>query len=143
MQELAHGCSFFIHLQESVHVFSPPSKSILASKATTRYWLLKSSIFKSALEVPETQALKKRVSNSSQTLASSKKTWICAFSSSSSSSSLCFLFIYLFIFYPYKSMVPDLKKRGTSKTGHSSQNRTVRPRFIRVLAFFPQSGSWS
>ena len=31
--------------------------------------VLKSSIFKSALEVPETQALKKRVSNGSQTLA--------------------------------------------------------------------------
>ena len=96
MQELAHGCNFFIHLQESAHVFSPPSKSISASKATTSYLLLKSSIFKSALEVPETQALKKRVSNGSQTLASSTKTWICAFFSSLSSSSLC-LFIYLFI----------------------------------------------
>ena len=99
--------------------------------------VLKSSIYKSALEVPKTQALKKRVSNGSQTLASSTKTWICAFFSSSSSSSYFILFYFI---YPYKSMVHDLKKRGTvriSKTGYSSQNHTVRPWFARVPTFFP------
>ena len=57
--------------------------------------VLKSSIYKSALEVPKTQALKKRVSNGSQTLASSTKTWICAFFSSSSSSSSSYFILFI------------------------------------------------
>ena len=91
--------------------------------------VLKSSIFKSALEVPETQALKKRVSNGSQTLALPTKTWICAFFTSSSS-----FFFFFFFFNPYKSVVLDLEKRGTvrtSKTSHGSQNCTVWPWFAR------------
>ena len=62
---------------------------------------------------------------------------------------LCFLFFIVFFFYfflififyffnSYKSIVPDLKKRGTVlivESSHSSQNRTVQPQFERYHAF--------
>ena len=65
---------------------------------------------------------------------------------------LCFCFFFFFFFslsFGSKSKKPQsiaevlaetLPKKGTvqtSKTGHSSQNRTVRPQFARIPAFFP------
>ena len=78
-------------------------------------------------------------SSSDKSLEEKSFKWQPNFSFVHKDLNLCFLFFvvffffvfFIFIFYPYKSMVLDLKKRGTVltvETSHGSQNRTVQPR---------------
>ena len=136
MQELAHGCSFFIHLQESAYAFSPFPNQFQPPKQ------------RQGTEIIYIQISSRSSRDTSLEEKSFK--WQPNFSFVHKDLNLCFLFFIVFFFFVSfllfiffiltNQWFQILKKRGTvqtSKTGHGSQNYIVRPQFPRVPAFFP------
>ena len=122
MQKLAHGCSFFIHLQESAHIFSPFPNQFQPPKQ------------RQGTEIIYLQISSRSSRDTSLEEKSFK--WQPNFSFVHKDLNLCFLFFIVFFFfvsfllfiffYPYKSMVPDLKKK------RNRPNLKNRPRFSEL-----------